>query len=121
MMYLADDRQRNLIYVFASAAGADTNPDWYHNIIAHPAEIESSSATAVCTAPPKCSANLNEAKSTRDKPPATTPFARVPIQNHANDTRDRSRAYLSTPNRKHSSGPQHVLERHVLGEPTVWD
>jgi deazaflavin-dependent oxidoreductase (nitroreductase family) len=24
-------------YVFASKAGADTNPDWYHNLIAHPA------------------------------------------------------------------------------------
>jgi deazaflavin-dependent oxidoreductase (nitroreductase family) len=22
--------------VFASKAGADTNPDWYHNLIAHP-------------------------------------------------------------------------------------
>ena len=22
--------------VFASAAGADTNPDWYHNLLAHP-------------------------------------------------------------------------------------
>jgi deazaflavin-dependent oxidoreductase (nitroreductase family) len=22
--------------VFASAAGADTNPDWYHNLVAHP-------------------------------------------------------------------------------------
>ncbi len=23
--------------VFASKAGADTNPDWYHNLVAHPA------------------------------------------------------------------------------------
>jgi deazaflavin-dependent oxidoreductase (nitroreductase family) len=23
-------------YVFASKGGADTNPDWYHNLIAHP-------------------------------------------------------------------------------------
>ena len=23
-------------FVFASKAGADTNPDWYHNLIAHP-------------------------------------------------------------------------------------
>jgi len=33
MMYLKDgDRY----LVFASKAGADTNPDWYHNIKAHP-------------------------------------------------------------------------------------
>ncbi len=24
------------LVVFASKAGADTNPDWYHNIVAHP-------------------------------------------------------------------------------------
>ena len=24
------------VAVFASKAGADTNPDWYHNVIAHP-------------------------------------------------------------------------------------
>ena len=34
MMYqdLGGDR----IAVFASKAGADTNPDWYHNLVAHP-------------------------------------------------------------------------------------
>ncbi|MGD1011936.1 MAG: nitroreductase family deazaflavin-dependent oxidoreductase [Acidimicrobiales bacterium] len=33
MMYLADgDRY----VVFASKAGAPTNPDWYHNLVAHP-------------------------------------------------------------------------------------
>lgn len=33
MMYLKDgDRY----LVFASKAGADTNPDWYHNTMAHP-------------------------------------------------------------------------------------
>ena len=38
MMYL-DDHGRYL--VFASKAGADTNPDWYHNLLAHPdASIE---------------------------------------------------------------------------------
>jgi deazaflavin-dependent oxidoreductase (nitroreductase family) len=38
MMYLADG-DRYLI--FASAAGADRNPAWYHNLIAHPdASIE---------------------------------------------------------------------------------
>jgi deazaflavin-dependent oxidoreductase (nitroreductase family) len=33
MMYLDLDGSR---YVFASKAGADTNPDWYHNLVAHP-------------------------------------------------------------------------------------
>jgi deazaflavin-dependent oxidoreductase (nitroreductase family) len=32
--------------VFASAAGADKNPDWYHNLLAHPeTEIEVGTAT----------------------------------------------------------------------------
>ena len=31
MMYLELDGRR---YVFASKAGADTNPDWYHNLVA---------------------------------------------------------------------------------------
>lgn len=39
MMYLADDHDPNRIYVFASAAGADTNPAWFHNIVAHPNEL----------------------------------------------------------------------------------
>ena len=33
MMYLPDGD--NLV-VFASKAGAPTNPDWYHNLVAHP-------------------------------------------------------------------------------------
>jgi deazaflavin-dependent oxidoreductase (nitroreductase family) len=33
MMYL-DDGSR--LYVFASKQGAPTNPDWYHNLLAHP-------------------------------------------------------------------------------------
>jgi deazaflavin-dependent oxidoreductase (nitroreductase family) len=33
MMYLDLDGHR---YVFASKAGADTNPDWYRNLVAHP-------------------------------------------------------------------------------------
>jgi len=32
MMYLADDSDTATIYVFASKAGAPTNPDWYHNL-----------------------------------------------------------------------------------------
>jgi deazaflavin-dependent oxidoreductase (nitroreductase family) len=34
MMYLDLDGH---IFVFASYAGADTNPDWYHNLVADPA------------------------------------------------------------------------------------
>ena len=34
MMYLDVDGHR---YVFASKAGADTHPDWYHNLVANPA------------------------------------------------------------------------------------
>lgn len=38
MMYLADGQR---YVVFASKAGADDNPDWYHNLKAHPeARIE---------------------------------------------------------------------------------
>jgi deazaflavin-dependent oxidoreductase (nitroreductase family) len=33
MMYLEEGGRR---YVFASKAGAPTNPDWYHNLVAHP-------------------------------------------------------------------------------------
>jgi deazaflavin-dependent oxidoreductase (nitroreductase family) len=32
VMYLADDDDPKVIYVFASKAGAPTNPDWYHNL-----------------------------------------------------------------------------------------
>lgn len=32
MMYLADEKQSDTIYVFASKAGAPTNPDWYYNL-----------------------------------------------------------------------------------------
>jgi deazaflavin-dependent oxidoreductase (nitroreductase family) len=38
MMYLADGSR---FLVFASKAGAPTNPDWYHNLVTHPdASIE---------------------------------------------------------------------------------
>jgi deazaflavin-dependent oxidoreductase (nitroreductase family) len=32
MMYLADDGDPKTIYVFATKAGAPTNPDWYYNL-----------------------------------------------------------------------------------------
>jgi deazaflavin-dependent oxidoreductase (nitroreductase family) len=34
MMYLLDDADIDAIYVFATAAGAPSNPDWYYNLIA---------------------------------------------------------------------------------------
>ncbi len=36
MMYLPDEHDPDRVYVFASAAGADANPAWFHNLIAHP-------------------------------------------------------------------------------------
>jgi deazaflavin-dependent oxidoreductase (nitroreductase family) len=33
MMYLQDGGR---LYVFASKGGAPANPDWYHNLVAHP-------------------------------------------------------------------------------------
>ena len=33
LMYMPDN---NRMIIFASKAGAPTNPDWYHNLIAHP-------------------------------------------------------------------------------------
>jgi len=32
MMYLADNDNADIIYVFASKGGAPTNPDWYYNL-----------------------------------------------------------------------------------------
>jgi deazaflavin-dependent oxidoreductase (nitroreductase family) len=42
MMYLADDAHSNRVYVFASAAGDDKNPAWFHNLIGNcgPIEVE---------------------------------------------------------------------------------
>jgi deazaflavin-dependent oxidoreductase (nitroreductase family) len=34
MMYLRDETEPDVIYVFASKAGAPTNPDWYRNLTA---------------------------------------------------------------------------------------
>ena len=39
MMYLADDRDRNRVYVFASNSGADHNPAWFTNLVAHPSNL----------------------------------------------------------------------------------
>lgn len=55
MMHLDLDGRR---YVFASKAGADTDPDWYRNLVAHPAvtvEVgtETYAATAVALGEPE--------------------------------------------------------------------
>lgn len=34
MMYLPDETRGDVIYVFASKAGAPSNPDWYYNLTA---------------------------------------------------------------------------------------
>ncbi|MGZ3611525.1 MAG: nitroreductase family deazaflavin-dependent oxidoreductase [Ktedonobacteraceae bacterium] len=48
MMYLADG---NRLLVFASKRGAPTNPDWYHNLVAHPeATVEVGTETYEATA-----------------------------------------------------------------------
>ena len=48
MMYL-DEGDR--LYVFASKAGAPTNPDWYHNLVAHPdVTVEVGTETVAMTA-----------------------------------------------------------------------
>jgi deazaflavin-dependent oxidoreductase (nitroreductase family) len=36
MMYLADEDDPDRVYVFASAAGSDTNPAWFNNLMAKP-------------------------------------------------------------------------------------
>ncbi|WP_040796642.1 nitroreductase/quinone reductase family protein [Nocardia higoensis] len=41
LVCLPDEHDLDLIYIFASKAGAPTNPDWYHNLVAAGrAEIE---------------------------------------------------------------------------------
>ena len=40
MMYLADEQHPDRVYVFASAAGDDQHPAWFHNVVAHPADLE---------------------------------------------------------------------------------
>jgi deazaflavin-dependent oxidoreductase (nitroreductase family) len=34
LMYLPDDDNPDMIYIFASKAGAPTNPEWYYNLLA---------------------------------------------------------------------------------------
>jgi deazaflavin-dependent oxidoreductase (nitroreductase family) len=46
MMYLADDRDADTIYVFGSRGGAPVHPDWYYNLIsAGVAQVEVGTGT----------------------------------------------------------------------------
>jgi len=50
MMYL---REGDRLFVFASKAGADTNPDWYHNLVANPeVSVELGTESFTATAAP---------------------------------------------------------------------
>jgi deazaflavin-dependent oxidoreductase (nitroreductase family) len=40
MMYLPHDTEPDIIYVFATKAGAPTNPDWYRNLTAGDGSVE---------------------------------------------------------------------------------
>ena len=74
MMY--QDLGNGSIAVFASKAGADTHPDWYHNISAHPdvtAEIGTDTRRFSAPAPP---AATNAAPSGTSRRP-TTPALRT--------------------------------------------
>ena len=53
MMYLADGRNRNRVYVFASAAGRDTNPAWFNNLLARPDDLTVEIGTATVSASAK--------------------------------------------------------------------
>jgi len=51
VMYLAHETEPDVIYVFASRAGAPVNPDWYYNLVANPhARIEVGTDTIDVTA-----------------------------------------------------------------------
>jgi deazaflavin-dependent oxidoreductase (nitroreductase family) len=52
MMYMRDGGD-DPIYVFASKAGAPTNPDWYHNLVANPeVSVEIGNESYAATAKP---------------------------------------------------------------------
>ncbi|MFW0149026.1 nitroreductase family deazaflavin-dependent oxidoreductase [Mycobacterium sp. smrl_JER01] len=49
------------IYIFASKGGADTHPDWYHNLVAHPEiTVELGTETFDATARPLQGAERDE-------------------------------------------------------------
>lgn len=50
MMYLEDEQDPSRVYVFASAAGADANPAWFHNVVGHPESLTVEIGTKAMTA-----------------------------------------------------------------------
>ena len=66
VMYLRDDHDSTLVYVFASYAGADVNPAWYYNLLANPYDVivevgvETVSATAEILDEPRRTAIYDE-------------------------------------------------------------
>jgi deazaflavin-dependent oxidoreductase (nitroreductase family) len=50
MMYLADEHDQDRVYVFASAAGAERNPAWFDNLVAHPNGVTVEIGTETLTA-----------------------------------------------------------------------
>jgi len=50
---VAQSGEDGTLYIFASKAGAPTNPDWYHNLVAHPeVQIEIGTEHYAATATP---------------------------------------------------------------------
>jgi deazaflavin-dependent oxidoreductase (nitroreductase family) len=52
LVYLPDDSNPALVYIFATKAGAPTNPDWYYNLVANPTvtlEVGAETFTATAT------------------------------------------------------------------------
>ena len=50
---VAQPGEEGTLYIFASKAGSPTNPDWYHNLVAHPeVEIEIGTEHFAATATP---------------------------------------------------------------------
>jgi deazaflavin-dependent oxidoreductase (nitroreductase family) len=53
LMYLADDDSPDRVYIFASAAGADRDPAWFRNVVAHPSDVKVEIGTEHLTAEAK--------------------------------------------------------------------
>jgi len=64
MMYLADEQHPDRVYVFASAAGDDQHPAWFHNVVAHPADLEVELGDARYQATAEVVPSLDELRST---------------------------------------------------------
>ena len=53
LMYLADEDDRDRVYVFASAAGASEDPAWLHNLVAAPDSVTVEIGREIVTASPQ--------------------------------------------------------------------